>query len=113
MYWTTKVKSAFNNKQSESLFCDGLAVWLDSSTMQPLEHRFVGRSPDAHKSDIAVMVDMSKPVTRERMKELGTKFGAKHSVAIKQYRFLDREGNLIEVDPSCNEGGYVSHTKKW
>ena len=113
MNWNYKIKNAFNDGQPESLFCDSSAVWLDAETKQRIEHRFQNRPANAYKSDIAVMVDMTQPITRERMKELGNKFGAKHYVVIEQYRFFDREGNLLNLDPSYDEGGYFTHKKKF
>ena len=109
--WQSKVLSAFKTVEPESLICDGSAVWLDAETKQPLEHRFKNRPTDAYKSDIAVMVDMSKPVTRERMSDFAKQFGAKNSVMIKQYRFFDRDYNLLNPEPSFDDVAYITHTK--
>lgn len=109
--WQSKIIEAFKTAEPESLICDGSAVWLDAETKQRIEHRFKNRPTDAYKSDIAVMVDMTKPVTRERMSDFAKQFGAKNSVMVKQYRFFDRDYNLLNLDPSYDDGGYITHTK--
>jgi len=76
--------------RTSSIIADGSALWLDANGNKLSRRKFTD-------NEVAVVIDLDKPVTLKRCRDICNKFDINH-LAINDWRFYDRDtGNEIPL----------------
>lgn len=87
-----------------SVFADGKALWVDSSLNKLESRKFT-------TDERPVVIDVERPVTLARLKDLAKHFDAKKIIEVWDWRWFSEDGTEVPSE-KVRELGYSYSTRK-